>query len=197
MAVQSVQRAEPAVIVEEELRRINAPQLKQELRNLSGGIIALGVIEAIFGIMAIVLPYLTATFFVVLLGAVIAGAGFLQIVNAIVHRTATRFILGAVGVIGGGLVMANPLFGLSFLTTLIGLYLVGSGILRLFSRPRPGGELIAGIGGIVLGLLVWFGMNSAVAVAWLVGLYLIASGFGTGQMGARLMAAVNRTNIVR
>lgn len=196
MAAQPVQQMEPSVVVEEELRRINAPRLKQEMRNLSGGIIALGVIEAIFGIMSIALPYLTATFFVALLGAFILTGGFLQIVNSIVHGSATRFVLGIAAVIGGGLVAAHPVFGLSFLTTLIGLYLVVSGVLRLFSKPRPAWEMIAGIAGIVLGLLVWFGVNSAVAIGWLVGLYLIVAGIGTWQMGSRLRAAVNRTSAI-
>ncbi|MHB9155523.1 MAG: HdeD family acid-resistance protein [Endomicrobiales bacterium] len=184
-------KQDTAVIVEEELRRINAPMLRQEVRGLSGSMMAMGVIEMIAGVLAISLPFFAGALFVVLLGTAVVISGIMQIVHSFSRRSTGLFIMGLIVAAAGALIIAHPLFGLAFLTLLVGGYLIASGIVRLSVSRGRGWDIAAGVIGVIAGILVLAGWpsSSAVVLGLLVGITILTSGIATFTMGSRLNKA--------
>lgn len=180
-----------SVIVEEELRRINAPQLRQEVRGLSAAMIAMGVLEIIAGVLAIGAPFFAGAFFVLLLGTAVLVSGVIQIIHGLSHNSTGRFVLGLISSAAGALVLAHPIFGLTFLTLALGIYLIASGIARLSVAGRSGWQIFSGILGIVLGALVLAGWpsTSAVIIGLFIGVNILVGGISAITMGSRLRRA--------
>lgn len=176
------------MIVEEELKRINAPHLRREMRRLADAVMTLGIVEIAAGLCAIALPFITSAFFPVLLGAVLLIGGITHIVNAVVHASLGRMILGSVYVLAGALAIAHPILGLSFLTLLLGIYLLATGFTRLFMADAAGWDIAGGIAGILLGGMVLAGWpgTSLFTLGLIIGINLLFGGSATLSVGARL-----------
>ena len=181
-----------AAIVEEELRRINAPVVKDRLRNFATAMIALGVVEIIAGLLAISLPFFAGTLFTVFLGVSLAVAGIVQIVHSIGQRAWGRLVLGILAAAAGVIVVANPVASLAFLTLLAGIYLIASGIVRLAVSGGSGWDVFGGILGIVLGILILAGWpgTSLFTIGVFIGAYILVSGITSISIASRLRRAL-------
>ncbi|MHB9155695.1 MAG: HdeD family acid-resistance protein [Endomicrobiales bacterium] len=185
------QAGEPAVVVEEELKRAGERRLSAGARNASLTLMTLGIIEIVFGALALLTPVFAGAFFVLLLGGAVLVSGVVNIVAAVVQGYPGRFAQGAVAAAAGLLAVAHPLFGLSFLTALVGIYLLGTGITRFLEPQRNALAVVNGIVGVVFGIIVLAALQtvSAFLIGLLVGINVIVNGIHTASTGAALGGA--------
>jgi uncharacterized membrane protein HdeD (DUF308 family) len=156
--------------------------------------VTMGILMIILGALAIIYPAMTSVGVTYLLGAVLVGAGIVQLVYAFGVRGWKGFfwhVLIAItyGVIGV-LLLTYPLGGLVTLTFLLALYFLISGVFKvivsLTSRDVSGWGwvLTSGIASLVLGALVWtsWPVDSLWFVGLLVGIDLVFAGFSLAAM---------------
>jgi uncharacterized membrane protein HdeD (DUF308 family) len=107
----------------------------EPLRAKSGWIIALGIVYAIAGFIALgsVVFATVVTVFVVGIMMLIAGAA--EVINAFQIKTWGKFLLwlllGVLYIVAGFVTFENPLLAAAVLTLLLGFSLVASGIMRI------------------------------------------------------------------
>ena len=152
----------------------------ETLRAKWGWIVALGVIYAVAGFVALgsVLIATAATVFVV--GIMMLIAGVAEVINAFQVKTWGKFLfwllLGALYMLAGFATFQNPLLAAAFLTLLLGGVLVVSGIMRIvlaFSMKEGTSWLWVAASGIVTLLLGLIILNHwPVSSLYILGLFL-------------------------
>jgi len=129
--------------------------------------------------------------------------GFIAMGSPAMAGTAAKglaaFLGGALGIAGGALILARPLFGLALLALILAVYFVVDGIARMVSafqaRPIPGWGfvLFSGMISLLLGLMIWRGwpLSGLWAIGILVGIRIFMAGLtmlllGTGVKPANI-----------
>jgi uncharacterized membrane protein HdeD (DUF308 family) len=134
------------------------------LRAKWGWILALGIVYAMAGLVALGSVVMATVASVLIVGVMMIVAGIAEIINAFQCKGWGRFLvwmlLGALYIIAGFVTFENPLFAAAILTLLLGASLVASGIMRIilaFSMKREQPwiwVLLSSIVTLVLGLLI-------------------------------------------
>jgi uncharacterized membrane protein HdeD (DUF308 family) len=163
-----------------------------------GWFVALGIAQLVLGIIAWfdVIAFTIAG--VIFIGALLVVAGAFQVVHAFMDREwggfALHLLVGALYVIGGFLLMDDPLPGAVVVTILVAAALIVGGILRIVigvrHRHMPGwGLMLAGgvislVVGVMLYLMLpWSGLW---VVGTLIAIELIMHGVSWIQFGLTL-----------
>jgi len=176
---------ESKILVEEELKRINASQLSAAITNTSQTLQALGIIEAVCGLVAMLSPAfyrLSSVFggdsFVFLLGVSILVSGIVNIVASVADSSFGQLSLGIISALAGLLIMAHPLFGLSILMGLISVYLIAAGVTRFFGPTVDAISNFNAIYGVVLGIIALFAVTPAnnIILGIIIGVSLLLNG---------------------
>lgn len=156
--------------------------------------VTMGILMIILGALAIVYPAMTSVGVEMLLGAVLVGAGVVQVVYAFGVRGWKGFfwhlLVAITYAVIGVLLLTYPLGGLVTLTFLLALYFLISGVFKvvvsLTSRDVSGWGwvLTSGIASLILGVLVWtsWPIGSLWFIGLLVGIDLIFAGFSLAAM---------------
>jgi uncharacterized membrane protein HdeD (DUF308 family) len=163
-----------------------------------GWFVALGIAQLVLGIIAWfdVIAFTIAG--VIFIGALLLVAGVFQVVHAFMDREwqafALHLLVGVLYVIGGFLLMAEPLQGSLVITLLVAAALIIGGILRIVigvqHRHMPGWGLLLG-GGVIsllVGLLLYltFPWSGLWVVGTLIAIELIVHGVSWLQFGLTL-----------
>ena len=130
-----------------------------------GWFVALGILQIALGVVAW-FDVITFTIFgVIFIGAMLLVAGIFQIIHSFMDREWRAFILdllvGVLYVIGGFLLMSEPIQGSVVLTILVAVALVVGGILRIVMaiqhRHMAGWimMLVSGIISFVVGIMLY------------------------------------------
>ncbi|SDI10386.1 HdeD family acid-resistance protein [Salipiger marinus] len=161
--------------------------------------LALGLLLILGGIVALLNPFAASLTAVAIAAVVFMLAGVLQLWIAFNGggETGGRVALGLLGLLilaFGVSLMANPLAGLLSLTLLVGLFFVGTGVVRLWIglslRTRPGWGWLAGSGAVSLALGLMILVFLPEAAPGLLGLFLgvdlLTSGAGATALALHL-----------
>ncbi|EMA55493.1 MULTISPECIES: HdeD family acid-resistance protein [Halococcus] len=147
-----------------------------------------GVLTALFGVLAIVFPFVTGVSFSVLLGVLLVAGGFVHVAHAFTAqdwkgRLWQVLLAGLYGVAGIAL-LVNPLFTLATLTLILAAFFFADGIIETIMGLRLRGEdgwawlLASGVLSIVVGAAIWIGWPST--ALWVVGLLFGINLLSTG-----------------
>lgn len=163
-----------------------------------GWFVALGIALILIGVFAFydtVGVTLVSTIFI---GAALLVGGVVQIIHAFMTKGWSHFFLnllaGVLYVIGGALIMMEPVRGAFVLTVFIVAAMVAAGLVRMviaFSNRTMRGWWILALGGlvsIVVGilLLAWLPWSSLVLLGTLIAIELIVHGATWLQFGLLL-----------
>ncbi|MEJ0018411.1 MAG: HdeD family acid-resistance protein [Acetobacteraceae bacterium] len=171
-------------------------------RTAWGWFVALGVAQLVLGIVAWfdVIAFTIAG--VIFIGALLLIAGAFQIIHAFMDREwgafALHVLMGVLYVIGGALLMAEPLEGSVVITILVAAALIIGGVLRVIMAVRhrgmtgwglllAGGLISLGVGVLLYVTLPWSGLW---VVGTLIAVELIVQGVGWLQFGLALRRSV-------
>ena len=177
----------------------------EEAKNNAGMIMVLGVVTAIAGFLALVMPWASGIGSTVFVGVAIAVAGFARLFGAFhagsFGRGALAFVGGALCALGGLIIAARPGLGLAVLTLMLGSYLLVDGIfsavLAFHVRPEKGWGwmLVNAAVGVVLGFLLLkeWPLTGLWAIGTLVGVYLLFAGFSLISIGSAARGTAKAT----
>jgi uncharacterized membrane protein HdeD (DUF308 family) len=176
----------------------NANRALEPLRAKSGWIIALGAIYIVAGLIALgsVAMATVATVFVV--GIMMLIAGVAEVFNAFQIKSWGRFLLwlllGGLYIVAGLATFGNPLLAAAFLTFLLGVSLIASGIMRivLAFSVKEGmpwiGVCLSGAITLLLGLVILahWPVSSIYILGLFLGIDLVIAGAGWIAVGLGL-----------
>ncbi len=159
-----------------------------------------GLLSIILGIAAIFWPGVTLSVLVLLFGAYVFLDGVVNIVLALsASRESGRVdwmqaLLGVVGIAAGVVAFFVPNLTLLVLVMFIAAWSITRGVLEIYTAIRLRrvihDEWIIGVSGalsIVFGILVFaFPAAGALTIAWLLGIFLLATGLVLLFLGVRL-----------
>jgi len=147
-----------------------------------------GVIAIILGILAMLVPGLTGLSIALLIGVLVLLAGLVRMIWAFqagsLGKGLLAFAIGALTLLCGIVLVANPLFAAGVLTILLAVYLIFDGIFEIAAgiKLRPGSGwgwmLFGGIVSILLGIMIWgqFPLSGVWAIGILLGIKLFFVG---------------------
>lgn len=150
--------------------------------------VALGVALIILGVIAFYDTIAVTLVSTIFIGAMLLVGGVVQIVHAFMTKAWRHFLLnlaaGALYVIGGFLIMQEPVQGALVLTLFIVAAMVAAGIFRiviaLSHREFPGWWVLAlgGLVSVVVGVLLisWLPWSSLILLGTLIAIELIMHG---------------------
>ena len=148
----------------------------------------LGVVAIILGILAVLMPFLAGASAMLLLGVLVLAGGVVRIIWAFgsdsVGKGLLKFAIGALTLLAGIILLANPLFAMGVLTIFLAIYLFVDGISEIVAgfkrRPHLGWlwMLIGGVVSILLGIFIWrqFPLSGIWAIGVLLGIKLFFIG---------------------
>jgi uncharacterized membrane protein HdeD (DUF308 family) len=136
----------------------------EPLRAKWGWIVALGIVYAIVGLVALGSVVTATVASVLVIGIMMVIAGVAEVINAFQVSTWGKFVLwlllGVLYIIAGLATFENPLLAAAFLTLVLGMCLIVSGITRavLAFSMKEGmpwiGVLLSGAITLILGLMI-------------------------------------------
>ena len=163
-----------------------------------GWFVALGIGLIVLGALAFVDTVAVTLLSTLVIGAMLLVGGVLQIVHAFMTRGWRHFTInllaGVLYVIGGVLIMQEPVQGAFVLTVLIAASMVVAGVVRIaiaVSHREVGGWWLLALGGLVSfvigGLLIaWLPWSSLVVLGTLIAFELVMNGATWLQFGLML-----------
>ena len=168
-----------------------------------GCLTGVGLLNMMLGFVAMGSPWMAGTVAVMMIGIMLLLSGFFELVHAFSIRGGksgwVAFLGGALGIAGGTLILARPLYGLALLALVLAVYFVVDGIARIASafqaRPIPGWgfALFSGVVTLLLGLMIW--RNWPLSGLWAVGILVGIRIFMAGLTMLFLSAGMTSANI--
>jgi uncharacterized membrane protein HdeD (DUF308 family) len=147
----------------------------------SDALLATGVAMVVIGILAILAPLASGLVFDMFFGALLIGAGIVELIDAFRATTWQRgVLLGLAGVVtlaAGVLYLARPVVGLVVLTVVFIAYLIFVGAFRIvmaFQLPRGSpGKVWSFVSGIIALVLAYLAIAQMPTISvWLIGTFI-------------------------
>jgi uncharacterized membrane protein HdeD (DUF308 family) len=168
----------------------------EPLRTRSGWIVALGIVYAIAGLIALSSVVFATRVTVFVVGIMMLISGIAEVINAFQLRSWGKFLLwllvGLLYIAAGLVTFVNPLLAAAALTLLLGIALVVSGVMRIIlafgMREGMSWVVLAGAVTLLLGavILAHWPVSSLFVLGVLLGVDLIIIGIGWIFVGFRL-----------
>jgi uncharacterized membrane protein HdeD (DUF308 family) len=155
--------------------------LKEGGLTASDALLATGVAMVVIGILAILAPLASGLVFDMFFGALLIGAGIVELIDAFRATTWQRgVLLGLAGVVtlaAGVLYLARPVVGLVVLTVVFIAYLIFVGAFRIvmaFQLPRGSpGKVWSFVSGIIALVLAYLAIAQMPTISvWLIGTFI-------------------------
>jgi uncharacterized membrane protein HdeD (DUF308 family) len=170
----------------------------QPLRAKSGWIVALGIIYVIAGLTALGSVAMATVATVLVVGIMMLIAGAAEVINSFQVKSWGSFLLwlalGLLYIVAGLVTIENPLLAAAFLTLVLGISLLASGIMRIIlafgmKEGMPWlGVALSGAITILLGLVILahWPVSSIFILGMFLGIDLIFAGAGWIGVGLGL-----------
>jgi len=172
----------------------------EPLRAKCGWIITLGIIYLVAGLVALSSVAFVTVASVFLVGIMMMVAGVAEVINAFQMKSWGKFVLwlllGGLYIVAGILTFENPLLTAAFLTLMLGVSLIASGLTKVFLAfyMKSGSSwflvVLSGVITTLLGLVIV--SHWPVGSLYLIGLFLaidlIIAGMGWISIGLGLKA---------
>lgn len=164
------------------------------------GMTMLGVTCIILGMLCMLMPAIAGVSVAVVVGVLVVAAGFVRMFWAFkaggIGKGILVFLIGVLTVLGGVMLLANPLLTTGLLTILLAVYFVVDGIFEiaagagLRSQGGSGWLIFGGIVSILLGIMIWrqFPLSGLWAIGVLFGIKLFFIGLIMLTGGSALRA---------
>jgi uncharacterized membrane protein HdeD (DUF308 family) len=167
----------------------------KEVKKSGGLVVLLGILTIVLGVLCMGAPLVTGLAVGMLAGGFLLIGGIFKIIFAFKAPTWGKgilgFLLGALTILCGLIMLGRPLLGLASLTLVLAAYFLVDGIFEIIVafqiKPMKGWgwTLVSGIAAVLLGYLIWrqWPLSGAWAIGILVGINLIMSGWSMIAFG--------------
>jgi len=177
------------------------------LKKHAGLGMALGIVIAIAGVLAVISPMVAGLSVTIAVGVLLMVSGvsrlFLAFKMGSFGRGLLVFLLGALTLVVGGYLIARPGMGLATLTLVLAAYLFVDGAFEIVYafRLRPikgwGWTVFSGIAALVLGIMIWrqFPVSGMWAVGTIAGIHMIFAGSSTASLSSAARSAAKEAQV--
>lgn len=153
-----------------------------------GWLLVLGIVQVICGAVALAIPVAASVAAAIVAGALLLVSGIFQLIHAFSTRpwreAALPILGGVLYVAAGASLLAFPVSGALTLTIVVAALLIADGVVRILLARRmwamsgSGWMLAAGIGSVLVGLLLLLGwpLTGLIALGVLLGINLLFTG---------------------
>ena len=159
---------------------------KTVLQNVSSRMRLMGWLSIIFGVLAIVMPWIAGQSILLLIGVLVMAAGIMRMIWAFQAGSLGKgilvFLIGVLTLLAGVAVIANPLMSSAVLTIMLAVYFLVDGFSELFAsfsvKEGKGWLLFDAVVTILLGIMIFTGFPLAgtVAIGVFLGIKLVFAG---------------------
>ena len=175
-------------------------EMKTELESSAKSMKWMGVLTIIFGILAMMMPYITGQSVLMLVGILVMAGGLLRLIWAFKAGSLGRgilvFLIGVLTLLAGFWIITEPFIAAGALTIVLSVYFFADGLMEIiaaFSVSDGKGWLIFdGIVTVILGVLLFMGFpfSGPLAVGVLLGIKLLLAGIAMLTLGSAVKRAL-------
>lgn len=176
-------------------------EMKNEVRSGAVNMKWMGILTMIFGILAMMMPYITGQSVLMLIGFLVMGGGILRMIWAFQSGSLGKgvlvFAIGVLTLLAGFWIVTEPFIAAGALTIVLSVYFLVDGIAEIiasFSLAEGKGLLLLdGVVTLGLGVLLFMGFpfSGPLAVGILLGIKLLFAGVMMLTLGSAVKRAVN------
>jgi uncharacterized membrane protein HdeD (DUF308 family) len=169
------------------------------IKKASGSMQWMGILTIIFGIFAIMMPYITGQSVLMLIGLLVMAGGIMRLVWAFKAGSLGKgilvFIIGVLTLLAGFWIITEPFIAAGALTIVLSVYFFVDGIAEVIAafslREGKGWLLFDGVVTVILGVLLFMGFPLAgpFAVGVLLGIKLLFAGVTMLTLGSAVKRA--------
>src|SRR3990167_3867363 len=174
--------------------------MDEQLKGAAWSVGLWGVLSVIFGALVLAWPGITLKVFLIILGVYLLATGVTLGIGSLINRSGHwggGAVIGALSVIAGLYVFANPKISALAVLTVIAIWAIATGGLSLvagFEGKNNWWMILTGAALVLFGFYVFANPGEgALALVWLLGLTMIFSGILEVIVARRLGARGRRT----
>lgn len=174
--------------------------LKSEIKDGASSMKWMGILTIIFGILAMMMPYITGQSVLMLIGILVMAGGILRLIWAFKAGSLGKGILvsviGILTLLAGFWIITEPFIAAGALTIVLSVYFFADGLVEIiaaFSVSEGKGWLIFdGVVTVILGVLLFMGFpfSGPLAVGILLGIKLLLAGITMLTLGSAVKRAL-------
>jgi len=174
-------------------------EIGSEIKSAAGSMKWLGILTIVFGILAIMMPYITGQSVLMIIGFLVIAGGIMRMIWAFKAGSLGKgllvFVIGVLTLLAGFWIVTEPFIAAGALTIVLSFYFFVDGVAELmaaFSLQQGKGWLIFdGLVTIVLGVLLFMGfpLSGPFAVGVLLGIKLLFAGATMLALGSAVKRA--------
>ena len=169
-------------------------EMNSEIKSGAGSMKWMGVLTIIFGILAMMMPYITGQSVLLLIGILVMAGGILRLIWAFKAGSLGKgilvFLIGVLTLLAGFWIITEPFVAAGALTIVLSIYFFADGLMEIIAafsvEEGKGWLLFDGIVTVVLGVLLFTGFpfSGPLAVGILLGIKLLFAGITMLTLGS-------------
>ena len=175
-------------------------ELGNEIKDGAGSMKWMGILTIIFGILAMMMPYITGQSVLMLIGILVMAGGLLRLIWAFkagsLGKGILKFLIGVLTLLAGFWIITEPFIAAGALTIVLSVYFFADGLLEIIAafsvEEGKGWLLFDGVVTLVLGSLLFMGFPFAgpFAVGVMLGIKLLLAGIMMLTLGSAVKRAL-------
>ena len=169
-------------------------EMNSEIKSGAGSMKWMGILTIIFGILAMMMPYITGQSVLLLIGILVMAGGILRLIWAFKAGSLGKgilvFLIGVLTLLAGFWIITEPFVAAGALTIVLSIYFFADGLMEIIAafsvEEGKGWLLFDGIVTVVLGVLLFTGFpfSGPLAVGILLGIKLLFAGITMLTLGS-------------
>ena len=169
-------------------------EMNSEIKSGAGSMKWMGILTIIFGILAMMMPYITGQSVLLLIGILVMAGGILRLIWAFKAGSLGKgilvFLIGVLTLLAGFWIITEPFVAAGALTIVLSIYFFADGLMEIIAAfsvaEGKGWLLFDGIVTVVLGVLLFTGFpfSGPLAVGILLGIKLLFAGITMLTLGS-------------
>jgi uncharacterized membrane protein HdeD (DUF308 family) len=174
--------------------------LRSEIESKASSMKWMGILTIIFGVLAMMMPYVTGQSVLLLIGMFVMAGGILRMIWAFragsLGRGILVFIIGVLTLLAGFWILTEPYIAAGALTLVLSVYFFADGLAEIFAafsvEQGKGWLLFDGVVTVILGVLLFMGFpfSGPLAVGVLLGIKLLLAGITMLTLGSAVKRAL-------
>jgi uncharacterized membrane protein HdeD (DUF308 family) len=168
--------------------------LGNEIKDGAGSMKWMGILTIIFGILAMMMPYITGQSMLMLIGILVMAGGVLRLIWALksgsLGKGVLTFLIGVLTLLAGFWIITEPFIAAGALTIVLTIYFFADGLMEFIAaftvEEGKGWLLLDSLVTVMLGILLFMGFpfSGPVAVGVLLGVKLLLAGIMMLTLGS-------------
>ena len=175
-------------------------EVRDDIKSGASSMKWMGILTIIFGVLAMMMPFITGQSVLMLIGILVMAGGILRLIWAFKAGSLGKgilvFAIGVLTLLAGFWIITEPFIAAGALTIVLAVYFFADGLLELvaaFSVAEGKGWLIFdGVVTVLLGVALFMGFpfSGPVAVGVLLGIKLLLAGITMLTLGSAVKRAL-------